>query len=71
MTTATNITIPCTASNLTALMQQWKNSIADAPAMPTMAARPMSASEIAAFLNAAFDFCIGCEVYLRAQRLRA
>ncbi len=53
MTTATNITIPCTASNLTALMQQWKNSIADAPAMPTMAARPMSASEIAAFLNAA------------------
>lgn len=53
MTTATNITIPCTASNLTALMQQWKNTIADAPAMPTMAARPMSASEIAAFLNAA------------------
>ncbi len=53
MTTATNITIPCTASNLTSLMQHWKNSIADAPAMPTMAARPMSASEIAAFLNAA------------------
>ena len=25
----------------------------------------------AAFLNAAFDFCIGCEIYLRAQRLRA
>ena len=24
----------------------------------------------AAFLNAAFDFCIGCEIYLRAQRLR-
>ena len=23
----------------------------------------------AAFLNAAFDFCIGCEVYLRGQRL--
>jgi hypothetical protein len=23
----------------------------------------------AAFLNAAFDFCIGCEIYLRAQRL--
>ena len=23
----------------------------------------------AAFLNAAFDLCIGCEVYLRAQRL--
>ena len=53
MTTATNITIPCTASNLTALMQQWKVSIAAAPATPAMAARPMSASEIAAFLNAA------------------
>lgn len=25
----------------------------------------------AAFLNAVFDFCIGCELYLRAQRLRA
>lgn len=24
----------------------------------------------AAFLNAAFDFCVGCEIYLRAQRLR-
>ena len=24
----------------------------------------------AAFLNAAFDFCIGCEIYLRARRLR-
>lgn len=24
----------------------------------------------AAFLNAAFNFCIGCEIYLRAQRLR-
>jgi hypothetical protein len=24
----------------------------------------------AAFLNAAFDFCLGCEIYLRAQRLR-
>ena len=23
----------------------------------------------AAFLNAAFDFCIGCEIYLRTQRL--
>lgn len=23
----------------------------------------------AAFLNAAFDFCIGCEIYLRAQRV--
>ncbi len=24
----------------------------------------------AAFLNAAFDFCLGCEIYLRSQRLR-
>lgn len=24
----------------------------------------------AAFLNAAFDFCIGCEIFLRVQRLR-
>jgi len=24
----------------------------------------------AAFLNAAFNFCVGCEIYLRAQRLR-
>lgn len=24
----------------------------------------------AAFLNAAFNFCLGCEIYLRAQRLR-
>ncbi|WOP18953.1 DUF4395 domain-containing protein [Raineyella sp. LH-20] len=26
---------------------------------------------IAAFLNAAFDFCLGCETYLLVQRLRA
>lgn len=25
----------------------------------------------AAFLNAAFDFCLGCEMYLRLQRLRS
>ena len=24
----------------------------------------------ASFLNAAFDFCVGCEIYLRIQRLR-
>lgn len=24
----------------------------------------------AAFLNATFDFCLGCEIYVRAQRLR-
>lgn len=29
-----------------------------------------AAAFAAAFLNAAFDFCIGCELYLRAQRLR-
>ena len=26
---------------------------------------------VAAFLNAAFDFCLGCEAYLLVQRLRA
>ena len=26
---------------------------------------------VAAFLNAAFDFCLGCEAYLLIQRLRA
>ncbi|QGF22724.1 DUF4395 domain-containing protein [Raineyella fluvialis] len=26
---------------------------------------------VAAFLNAAFDFCLGCETYLLIQRLRA
>lgn len=26
---------------------------------------------VAAFLNAAFDFCLGCEMYLLIQRLRA
>jgi hypothetical protein len=25
----------------------------------------------AAFLNAAFDFCLGCEMYLIGRRLRA
>jgi hypothetical protein len=24
----------------------------------------------AAFLNAAFDFCLGCEIYVRLARLR-
>ena len=53
MTNATNITIPCTPTMLTALMQHWKSSIAT-PAEPMRcAARPLSASEIAAFLNAA------------------
>lgn len=56
MTTATNITIPCTPTTLTAQMKQWKSSISDAPAMPAMAGRPMSASEIAAFLNAASHY---------------
>ncbi|WP_419818747.1 DUF4395 domain-containing protein [Glaciibacter flavus] len=37
-----------------------------APAVPVAA----SLAFIAAFLNAAFDFCLGCELYLGAQRLR-
>lgn len=53
MTTATNITIPCTPTTLTAMIQQWKASITDTPVAPATAARPMSASEIAAFLIAA------------------
>lgn len=30
----------------------------------------IAAAFAAAFLNAAFDLCLGCEIYLRAQRLR-
>ncbi len=35
-----------------------------------LALAAIAAALAAAFLNAAFDFCIGCELYLRAQRLR-
>jgi hypothetical protein len=38
--------------------------------LPWLALGAVAAALAAAFLNAAFDFCIGCELYLRAQRLR-
>ncbi len=53
MTTATHITIPSTPTILESMIQHWKRSVAE-PAEPMRcAARPLSASEIAAFLNAA------------------
>ena len=39
-----------------------------APALATVA---VSFALGAAFLNAAFNFCLGCEIYLRIARLRA
>jgi hypothetical protein len=39
-----------------------------APALSTVA---VSFALAAAFLNAAFNFCLGCEIYLRIARLRA
>ena len=39
-----------------------------APALATVA---VSFAIAAAFLNAAFNFCLGCEIYLRIARLRA
>jgi len=39
-----------------------------APALTTVA---VSFALAAAFLNAAFNFCLGCEIYLRIARLRA
>lgn len=39
-----------------------------APALATIA---VSFALAAAFLNAAFNFCLGCEIYLRIARLRA
>jgi len=38
-----------------------------APALATVA---VSFALAAAFLNAAFNFCLGCEIYLRIARLR-
>ena len=38
---------------------------------PTIAAVAVSFALAAAFLNAAFNFCLGCEIYLRIARLRA
>jgi hypothetical protein len=37
---------------------------------PWLALGAIGLALAAAFLNAAFDVCIGCELYLRAQRLR-
>ena len=39
-----------------------------APALATVA---VSFALAAAFLNAAFNFCLGCEIYLRIARLRS
>lgn len=39
-----------------------------APALATVA---VSFALAAAFLNAAFNFCLGCEIYLRIARIRA
>jgi hypothetical protein len=39
-----------------------------APALATVA---VSFALAAAFLNAAFNFCLGCEIYVRIARLRA
>ena len=39
-----------------------------APALATVA---VSFALAASFLNAAFNFCLGCEIYLRIARLRA
>jgi hypothetical protein len=38
---------------------------------PVIATFAVSMALAAAFLNAAFDFCLGCQIYLRIQRLRA
>jgi len=38
---------------------------------PTLATIAVSFALAAAFLNAAFNFCLGCEIYLRIARLNA
>jgi hypothetical protein len=38
---------------------------------PTLTTVAVSFALAAAFLNAAFNFCLGCEIYLRIARLRA
>ena len=38
---------------------------------PALAIVAVSFALAAAFLNAAFNFCLGCEIYLRIARLRA
>lgn len=44
--------------------------LAFALGLETLALVAVAAAFLAAFLNAAFDFCIGCEIYLRLQRVR-
>ena len=39
--------------------------------LPELATVAVSFALAAAFLNAAFNFCLGCEIYLRIARLRA
>jgi hypothetical protein len=39
--------------------------------LPELATIAVSFALAAAFLNAAFNFCLGCEIYLRIARLRA
>lgn len=53
MTTATQITIPTTAATLEGMVQHWKHSVANPPAPVRHSGRTLSASEIAAILNAA------------------
>lgn len=53
MTTATQITIPTTAPILESMVQHWKLSITNPPTPVRHTARTLSASEIAALLNAA------------------
>lgn len=53
MTTANHITIPSTPTILESMVQHWKRSVAEPAERPRCTARPLSASEIAAFLNAA------------------
>lgn len=38
--------------------------------LPTLATLAVSFALVAAFLNAAFNFCLGCEIYLRIARFR-
>lgn len=39
--------------------------------VPTLGTVAVALALAAAFLNAAFDFCLGCEMYLIGRRLRA
>ncbi len=45
--------------------------LALSPAVAVAVPAAAAVALVAAFLNAAFGFCLGCEMYLAAQRLRA